>query len=184
MRGSVKQITVVQPYREESVKVPAAVTLAVLLLVAVPLVMWIMKINNEGSRSANVVRFNNLITEVSADVRAVRALLNNDAEELEAMRQAREAAVVTLIVPELVIVEEQGPNRPKERFDVSLDGIYWSAKNPLASINGQTCRVGDIIQGHEIVYIGKTTVRFQARDGSLVVKGIYDELLKGQRDNR
>jgi hypothetical protein len=38
--------------------------------------------------------------------------------------------------------------------------------------------VGDVIQGYEIVHIGKTKVQFQAADGTIIMKDMYDNLLK------
>jgi hypothetical protein len=107
----------------------------------------------------------------------VDALLRNDAEELEAMRQAQQSQVVTLIVPEVVIVEEKKNPEKISPLKVNLDGIYWNAKNPLISIGDETYRVGDVIQGYEIVRINKTTVQFRAPDGSLIVKDMYENLL-------
>ncbi len=181
MSAKIKKISVATPYREETIRIPVLITILAVALITVPLVMWILKINNEGTRSANVARFDSLIASVNKDVRTVRALLGNDAAELAAMRDARNAAVVTLIVPEVVIVEENSRDQNIKPLQVEMDGIYWSPSKPLVSLNGDTYRVGDIIQGYEIISIGKTAVHFQAADGTEVVKDMYDDLLKGSR---
>jgi hypothetical protein len=164
-------------YKEESVKIPAAVTVALLILICAPLVLWIIRINAEGIQATNTAKYDALVSKVENDVRTVDALLRNDAEELEAMRQAQQSQVVTLIVPEVVIVEEKKNPEKISPLKVNLDGIYWNAKNPLISIGDETYRVGDVIQGYEIVRINKTTVQFRAPDGSLVVKDMYENLL-------
>ncbi len=179
MSTKIKPIKVSTPYKEESVKIPSAITLIIIVLLTVPLAMWIIKINDEGTRAANVARYNTLIATVDHDVRTVRALLGNDAEELAAIREARKTATVTLIVPEVVILEQKTDGQNVAPLKVTLDGVYWSPSNPLASIDGETYRVGDVIQGYEIVRIDKTSVQFQSSDGTIVKKDMYDDLLKG-----
>jgi hypothetical protein len=165
------------PYKEESVKIPAVVTVVLLVLICVPLVLWILRINEEGSRATNTAKYDAMVLKVKKDVLTVDALLRNDAAELEAMRVAKQAQVVTLIVPEVVIVEEKKEPEKVGVLKVSIDGIYWSPKNPLVSIGDETYRTGDVVQGYEIVRINKTTVHFQAPDGSVVVQDIYENLL-------
>jgi len=183
MSTTIKQIKIAAPYKEESVKIPSMITLIIVALFSIPLVMWIIKINDEGTRAANVARYNTLISTVDQDARTVRALLDNDADELAAIRDARDSATVTLIVPEVVIVEEKTDGQQVMPLTVTLDGVYWSPKNPLASIDGETYRVGDIIQGYEIVSIGKTSVQFQSSSGIIVVKDLYEGLLKDSNQN-
>ncbi len=156
------------------------VTILVLVLVSAPLVFWITKINEEGTRSADVSKYTVLLDAVGSDLKRVDAMLRNDADELAAINAATKQQKVTLIVPEVVIVEDrqEAPKKQQGQLKAKLEGIYWSASNPLAGINGETYRVGDKIQGYEIVRIGKTSVQFQAEDGTIVVLNMYDDLLK------
>ncbi|MDF7799997.1 hypothetical protein P4C99_11025 [Pontiellaceae bacterium B1224] len=174
---SIKHISVMPEYKEESVKIPVAITMVLLLLVCTPLVLWIIKINDEGSRATDISQYNALVSKVNNDVRTVDAILRNDAEELEAIRSAQRTQVVTLIVPEVVIIEERAGAAKAKPLNISLDGIYWSPNNPLVSIGDETYRIGDVLQGYEIIGINKTTVQFQAADGTLIVKDMYEDLL-------
>lgn len=179
MSTSIKKISVSTPYKEESVRVPVIITIIILALIITPLVLWIMRIDDAGTRAANVSKFDSLIGSVQQDVRAVRAFLDNNTDELEAMRNAQQEQVVTLIVPEVIIVDEQKEQRI-DPLKVDLEGIYWSPNNPLVSINEETYRVGDIIQGYEIIQIGKMAVLFQSPDGTVIEKDMYGDLLNGK----
>lgn len=167
-----------KPYREETAKVPVAITLLTLILVAAPLVYWIYHINREGAKANDVSQYNVLVQAVANNVRTVDAMLRNDAEELAAINASAKKPVVTLIVPEVVIVEEQKVSGKQAPLKVKLDGISWTKTNPVAIIDGETYFVGDTVQGYEIVRIGKTSVQFQATDGTIVVMDMYEDLLK------
>lgn len=183
MFGKRNSMAVLVPeYREEDIRIPVMVTIVVLLVVAAPLVSWILKINKEGIRSTDITKYNNLIETVAGDVKTVDAMLRNDAAELAAITSTRKAPSVTLIVPEVVIVEERANKRTEASpLKIHLEGIYWSPANPLVGIGGETYRVGDVIQGYEIVKIGKTSVQFQHGDGTIVVKDMYENLLHSQK---
>ncbi|QBG46123.1 hypothetical protein EGM51_01355 [Verrucomicrobia bacterium S94] len=161
------------PYKEETIKVPVVLAVLLVVLIAVPLVLWIIRINEAGTRAASGARYDALIAEVNQGIRTVNAFLTDNEEELAAIRAARERSVVTLVVPEVVMMEEQ-QNRTIPPLDVELKGIYWRAREPLAGINGELYGVGDVIQGYEIVQIDELSVRFRGPDGTLVVKEIYD----------
>jgi hypothetical protein len=167
-------------YKEESVKIPVAIAVLLVILISVPMVLWILKINDEGTRSADVTSYETLIRKVNQDVRTVRAYMSNDAAELESIRNSQKNMVVTLIVPEVVIIDEK-KEQTIQPLKADLDGIYWSPSNPLVSINDETYRIGDIIQGYEIIKIDKTVVHFQASDGTIVLKDMYGDLLKGSK---
>ncbi len=177
-RKGILEMDVRDSYQEESVKVPFFVTLVVLALVSAPIVYWMMKINDEGSRSANFSNYDALVEVVNNDVRMVDAMLRNDAEALSAIRSSRGAPMVTLIVPDVVIVQEKRSGNSPEALKVTLEGIYWNPVTPLVGMNGETYRVGDVIQGYEITRIGKTSVQFQGPDGSIEKRGMYDGLLQ------
>lgn len=171
-----------ESYREESARVPVLITLLVLALTAAPLIWWIFRINEDGRKSTDVSRYSVLVNVVAANVKTMDALFRNDAEELAAMRAAAKRPVVKLVVPDVVIVEENQQKQDASKpLKVSIDGIYWSPANPLAGLNGETYRVGDTIQGYEIVQIDKTSIRFQAADGTIVVMDIYDDLLQSEK---
>ena len=170
------------PYAEESVKVPALITVVVLALIAAPLGYWIYQINTAGEKSTNVERFYGLVDAVEKNVLTVTAMINNDAEALAAINASRKEPVVTLIVPEVVIVDEKKPAQGTGPLKIEMDGIYWSSARPLVSINGETYGVGDVIQGYEITRIGKTSVQFQAPDGTIEVKDMYENLLEKSKD--
>ncbi len=169
-------------YHEESAKIPILSTAVILLLIAAPFIVWIVKINNDGAKANNVSKYENLAQLVASDVRMVDAMLRNDAAALAAMYAGRKIPVVTLIVPEVVIVENRKDEPAKvTELNVELEGIYWSPANPLVGIGGETYRIGDMIRGYEIIRIGKTMVQFQSSDGTIVVKDMYENLLQNNR---
>lgn len=176
--NSIQKIVLGEVYSEESVKRPALITLAVLVLLTIPLGLWILSINKEGAQSNDVGRYVALMEEVSIDVKTVAALSMNDTDTLAAIDAFRNNQSVTLIVPEIVIVEEEKTPNVISPLNIELSGIYWSPNNPLAGINGETYGVGEQIQGYEITRIEKTTVHFKANDGSIVVKDMDEILLE------
>lgn len=166
-------------YREEGVRGALIITAVILLIIALPLGLWIVKVNKEGIAAADVTRFNALVKLVDTDVQSVGAMLRNDTEALDAMKASRKKPVITLVVPEILIVENErnnssGPNP----LTVELEGIYWSPRNPLVGIDGETYKIGDVIDGYEIVRITKTGVQFQSEDGNIVVRDMYENLLE------
>lgn len=181
MSADIRKISLPAAYKEETVKVPAAIALLLIILITVPLILWILRINDDGTRSANVSNYEALIEKVGTDVKTVEALLRDDADELESILNARKKRVVTLIVPDVVIVEEEQETSSDQALKASVDGIYWSASNPLVSINGETYRQGEIIQGYKILKVGKTIVDFEGPDGTIVTIDMYGDLLKGSK---
>ncbi|VGO17543.1 hypothetical protein PDESU_06140 [Pontiella desulfatans] len=173
------EVDFVDDYREESTRIPLVITLLLLLLTAAPMSYWIFRINQVGTVSTDVSNYDVLVNAVANNVKTVDAMLNNDAEALAAINANSKKQVVTLIVPEVVIVEDRGMEPKEQRaLEIELEGIYWSPANPLVGINGETYRMGDSIQGYEIVRIGKTAVQFQGADGNIVVMDMYENLLK------
>jgi hypothetical protein len=175
-------IDVSVPYREETVKIPAIITVVVLLLLAAPLVFWIYSINVKVAKSTDIARYEKLIASVKTDVRAVDAMLRDDSVELARINALRKKPVVTLVVPEVVIVEEKNaPSKSQDVLTAELEGIFWHPRNPLACIDGNTYRIGDTVQGHEIVMIGKEFVRFKALDGTITKLSMYENLFKKKK---
>ena len=181
-QANAMKIVIFEEYREESVKVPALITMVVLLLISAPLIFWLTKINEKGLKLADISRYDNLVAMVESDTRAVSAILNNDAAELAAINAARKSPVVTLIIPEVVIQDEKKPKEGVGPLNIDLEGVYWNSANPLVGIGGETYRSGDVIQGYEITHIGKTSVQFQAPDGTILVKDMYENLLYKAKD--
>jgi len=168
-------------YHEETVKVPLAITCFILVLVAAPLVYWIVHINQEGAKATDVSQYNVLVQAVENNVRSVDAMLRNDADELAAINASAKKPVVTLVVPEVVIVEEKTEPGKQPPLTAELDGISWTKAKPLAIIDGETYQVGESVQGYEIVRIGKTAVQLQGADGTIVVMDMYEDLLKTEK---
>ncbi|WP_372846102.1 hypothetical protein [Pontiella sp.] len=184
MKGGTSKanIDVSIPYREETVKIPAIISIVAVLLVAAPLVFWIYTINAEGAKSTDIARYEHLIASVKNDAAAVDAMLRNDAVELARINAMRKKPVVTLVVPEVVIVEEKkGSSNSQDLLSAELEGIFWHPSNPLACINGDTYRIGDKVQGYEIVRIGKESVRFKALDGTITQLNMYENLFKKKK---
>lgn len=166
-------------YREESIRIPTAITLLLLIAITIPLVAWIFKIEKAGKLATDVSKYDQLAQRVDDDVKVVAAYLSNDEAEQQALLAAYRTGSVTLIVPDVKIVESRDPALTKdETLNFEMDGIYWSPSNPLVTIEGETYRVGDTVHGHEIVGIGERSVTFKSRDGALVQKDIYDDLLQ------
>jgi hypothetical protein len=175
-------ITITEDYAEESIKTPALITLVVLILIAAPLVYWQHNINRDGEKLTDISSFDTLVTLVASNTRTVNAMLNNDMEALAAINASRKQPVVTLIVPEVVILDEEKPVKGAGVLNVKLQGVYWNPARPLVGINGETYGVGDVIQGYEITRVDQTSVQFQAADGTIVVKDMYENLLQEAKD--
>ena len=158
-------------YREESPKLPVVVLVATLVLVAAPLVWAILKIDAEGSKAADISKYTALIQTVGTDVGTVKAMLSSGSVDLDAKERK-----VTLIVPELVLVDEAKPADSLSPLKINMKGIYWNPTNPLVDIDNETYYVGDEIQGYTIVKIDKTAVHFKGKDGKIVVKDFYENL--------
>jgi len=167
-------------YRELPVGPPAAAAALVLLLLCAPSLFWMHRTNAQNARGNDVADFHALRDAVGADIRTVDALLRDDAAALAALEAARKAPVVRLITPEVVVIEEKRPVEPPS-LKGKLEAIYWSPANPLATIDGETYRVGDTLQGFEIVAIEKSTVHLKGGDGKVVVKDIDEEIRKYAR---
>ncbi|MDF7824474.1 hypothetical protein P4B35_10660 [Pontiellaceae bacterium B12227] len=166
-------------YREETIRLPAVLTLLLVALIAAPLVYWMVQINREGTRTSNVSQYTVLVDALDSNVKTVDAMLRNDTEELAAALEASRNDIVTMIVPEIIIIEDEPePSAPKETFDVKLDGIYWSPSNPLVGLSGETYRVGDRVQGYEIIQIGKSKVRLHGPDDEIVIMDMNEKLRK------
>lgn len=166
-------------YAEESPRLPALFALALTLLVAALLAYWIVQVNRQGRRDTNLAAYRQLVQAMQADATEVDAILRNDAEALSGLAANRKR-VATLIVPEVVIVDEPKPAEPAgaKAFEAEITGIYWNPSQPLVGIGGETYRVGERVDGYEIVRIGKSKVQLQSEDGTLVIKDMDDDVRK------
>ena len=167
---------VIPEYREESAKIPFVVMVLLVLLIGGSLGWMIFRIDTEGSLAVNVSKYNMLIQTVSSDMQDISTILKDDSVDMEERKHT-----VTLIVPEVVLVDERKPEEGPAPLKVDLKGIYWSPSNPLVDIDNETYYVGDVIQGYTIVKISKTAVHFKAKDGTLVVKDFYENLLQNKK---
>ncbi len=170
-------------YREESLKGPLLTAVAAVFLVGVPLGFWIQRINVAGLRAADVSKYDALVQSVEGRIKVVNTMLQNNTQDIAVINSAKKTAVVTLIVPEPLAVEEeqQAEIAMSAPLRVSIDGIYWSSASPLVGINGETYREGDRVKGHTIIEIRKTNVRFRDDLGNEIVMDMYENLLKESR---
>lgn len=161
-------------YREESALVPLAIAVVASLLILLPAIWMISLINREGKQGAVVTKYETLVQGVRGDVDVVDTILVEGG--LESVLAGR-SGKVRLIVPDVVLVDEvsEDPNAVKP-LKIKLEGIYWSPTRPIVGIQGETYNVGDMIQGYEIVEIGKDDVHFKDKNGEVVVKGMYENL--------
>jgi hypothetical protein len=165
-------------YREESAKLPLVIAVLAVLLVAAPFIATILRINDEGAQAAVVTKYNGLIEIVTSDLGAADSMLH----EQDRVNAGRQGGVVKLIVPEVVLIDEKSLNPDADDpLNIELDAIYWSPANPIVGINGETYHVGEKVQGYEIIEIGKTSVRFKSKQGNIVVKDFYENLLYSTR---
>ncbi len=181
MIGKNKAKGAVSEYREVSVKPAVYTMLIVVAAVAAPLGWLNQKIGAEGFEIADTSQYQNLVAVVGQDVDMVQRMLDNERIDERELRGTM-APVVTLITPDIMPTNmAEAANQEPEKFKIKLSGIYWSAHDPLATINGENCHVGDFIQGHRIVEIRKTEVVFEDPMGEKIVKYFYDYLEKPKK---
>lgn len=171
-------------YREVSVKSAIYTMLIGVVAVAAPLGWMNQKIGAEGFRIADTTQFQNLVAVVGQDVKTVQRMLDNELVEKKELTGTM-APVVTLITPDIMPTNmgEAGQQEPST-FEVELSGIYWSAHDPIVTINDENYHTGEVIQGHTIVEIRRTEVVFEDPMGERLVKYFYDYLDKPRKGNR
>lgn len=160
-------------YCEETVRVPFVVMLLLVVLVVVPSGWLIRRGNAVGARSVDVAEGKALARSVVGNLKALDSLLAGNGDQMGP------SEVVTLIVPEILIVDASPPAQPeKAALSVEIKGIYWHPTRPLVDIGGETFSVGDeVANGYVIVKIGKTAVHFKGKDGKITVKDMYEGIL-------
>ena len=167
------------PYREESLGPPLLTLVVLLASIATPLVLAVLRIEANGKKGADITKYHALVQQVGSNVRSIDRLLASEAAGMTAIAEARKNPKVQLIVPDVVIVDEQeSPNG--NRLNVGMKGIYWHPVNPLVDIGDKTYRVGDVYEKHTIVKITRRTVHFEDRFGNIVVKDFYENLLESE----
>lgn len=171
MRGKNKDKSAASDYRETPVKPAIYTMLIIVAAVAVPLGWLNQKIGAEGFEVADTTQYRNLVAVVDGDVKEIQRMLDSEQIELN------EAPVVTLIVPDIMPTNRsEAATQGSKTFKIKLSGIYWSPTDPIATINGETCHVGDLVQAHRIIEIRKTEVVFEDPMGEKIVKYFYDYL--------
>ncbi|PIS27403.1 MAG: hypothetical protein COT43_10705 [Candidatus Marinimicrobia bacterium CG08_land_8_20_14_0_20_45_22] len=70
---------------------------------------------------------------------------------------------------------KSGPQKPKELTKpelpkIHLEGIIFDKKSPMAIIDGEVYRVGDVIKGFRISEISKSGVRLKSPNDQIILK--------------
>jgi hypothetical protein len=182
MIGKNKTLTVPE-YREEPVKPAIYIMLVVVTLIAAPLGWLNQKIGTEGFKAADTVSYQNLISEVRRDVRTVERILNNELVDEKVLIGAT-VPVVTLIIPDIGPTNAEESVGQNTNFEIELSGIYWSTRDPIATLDGENYHVGEMIKGHKITEIRKTEVVFESPMGEKIVIYFYEYLPKLRKGNR
>ena len=167
-------------YREVQVKPAVYTMLIVVAAVAAPLGWLNQKIGAEGFEVADTTQYQNLVAAVGRDVNTVEQMLNHELVDERELKGGM-APVITLITPDIMPTNMGEAAQDNGRFKIELSGIYWSAKDPIATINGENYHIGEAIQGHRIVEIRKTEVVFEDPMGDKIVKYFYDYLGKPKK---
>ena len=167
---------VASEYRETPVKPAIYTMLIVVAAVAVPLGWLNQKIGAEGFEVADTTQCQNLVATVSGDVKGIRRMLDGERVDERELKGIMAPAVV-LITPDIMPTNMgEAASQISNKFKIELSGIYWSPSDPIATINGENCHIGDSVQGHRIVEIRKTEVVFEDPMGEKVIKYFYDYL--------
>jgi len=165
-------------YHEERFVFPIGITLFVVILLGVLLGLWGRWDDQAVMMQADLAEYEFVEQSVSVDLQSIQSMRQHDASTIEDIHAAMRGQPVTLVIPDVVIVEKSATGASPSPLTVEVDGIFWNQENPLVTLGGETFRVGDLVQEYEIVRIGKTAVFFRDRDGNTVEKDIYENLLK------
>jgi MSHA biogenesis protein MshK len=99
---------------------------------------------------------NNPIARAEKTFRKVEALNKEGENEAEAMQKSANAPTTIASAPSPAAPVTASAGGPK------LQGIFYSANNPSAIINGQTMKVGDEHGGLKLLEIKQRSVRVQS----------------------
>jgi hypothetical protein len=166
-------------YQEETVGLPLLIALVVTGLVAVPLLWMIPRINQEGEKTANVSRYEQMTVVLSGAVTKVYEMLTSSEAALRQVQLLEEPKDPILLIEDLPVVDvvEIAPE-----LNVESMNIYWNAGRPLVGIDGETYAVGDFVDGYKITDIQQTKVFFKGVDGQIIAKDMYEDLLLKSRE--
>lgn len=178
-----KAAEVAEKYREEATKPAIVYAVLAVALVSAPLAWGIRDIEKKGVESANTAHYSLLAATVGKDVAEVRKILASEVVEEASLVGIAAAAVVEEVPPESVVTNESIPGVAEDpkKLEIRLSAIYWNARAPLATIDGETYRAGETVKGFKIVEIRETEVEFKGPLGDTVIKYFYDYLEKPKR---
>jgi hypothetical protein len=97
---------------------------------------------------------NNPIARAEKTFRKVEALNKEGENEIDAMQKSANAPTTVASAPSAPVAAS--PGGPK------LQGIFYSANNPSAIINGHSMKVGDENGGVKVLAISEKSVRIQS----------------------
>jgi len=165
-------------YREESPKTAIMITVFSVILVGAPLAYANKKIDDQGSRAADTSRYAKLTSKIEQNVGYVKEVLGKGVVREAILSKTGILANrgTTLITPNIVPTNLSEATKNQNDLDVVLSAIYWSAADPLVTIDDENYHVGDKVNGFTILEIRKTEVVFRSPAGEKVVKYFYDYL--------
>jgi hypothetical protein len=163
-------------YREVAVKPAVYTMLAVVIAAALPLGWLNLRIGEEGSKIADTTRYSELVAVVNRDLKTVQNMIASARVDERSLKGSL-APAVTLITPDILPTNlDEASRQDASKFNIELNGIYWSPVDPIVTINDENYKVGDLVQGYRILEIRKTEVVFEDPMGEPIIKYFYDYL--------
>lgn len=165
-------------YREESPRLAVLVTIVAVILVGAPLAFANKKIGDEGSRAADVSKYDQLAKKLTGNIAVVREILEKGVVEESVLIEGGIIAAKgpTLIIPPVSPTNVNESSEDPNTLNITLSAIYWSPRDPLVTIDNENYHVNDKVKGFLILEIRKTEVLFRSPSGEKVVKYFYDYL--------
>lgn len=158
-------------YREVALRPAIYTMLFIMAIVAAPLGWLNYRIDTEGFLIADTAPYWDLVTGVETDLAMVRRMLADEhIDESELKGAVRPVVATPEIAPTNVLKVVTQKNK---KLKIKLTAIYWSPRDPIATINGKTYHTGELLQGCRIVEIRKTEVVFKDKKGEKIVKKFY-----------
>lgn len=154
-------------YREAWVRSTLVPIGVALLVVAVPLGWLNWRIHLEGSNVSDFSRYELLIESVVRDVELLNRMQGSETvDELELLASSTPGSEIVSATAKSE-PEDRSAEVPKQPLRFVVNGIYWQANKPVATINGETCMVGDVVLGFRVVEIHRTRVVLQGPGGAM-----------------
>ncbi len=164
-------------YCEESAKFAIWVTVIAVGLVATPLALANRKIDEEGSKAADISKYTKIVKVVDENVQFVKEVLKKGIVKEDVLRAGGISSKgTTLITPPVVPTNISEASNDPNALNIVLSAIYWNPTEPLVTIDDENYYVGDKVKGFTILEIRKTEVVFRSPMGEKVVKYFYDYL--------